>query len=53
MWIIIIIIIIIIPVTISKPSRKYLTSIPGKHDIKKLQKTDILGTAYIFQHILT
>jgi hypothetical protein len=31
---------------ISKSFRKYLSSVPGKHDIKELQKTAILGTAY-------
>jgi enolase len=33
--------------TISESFRKYLSSIPGKHDIKELQKTAILGTAHI------
>jgi hypothetical protein len=33
--------------TISKFFRKYLSSIPGKHDIKELQKTATLGTAHI------
>jgi hypothetical protein len=32
---------------ISKSFRKYLGNIPGKHDSKELQKTAILGTAYI------
>jgi hypothetical protein len=32
--------------TISKSFRKYMSSIPGKHDIKELQKTAILGTAH-------
>jgi hypothetical protein len=27
--------------------RKYLSNIPGKHEIKELQKTAILGTAQI------
>ena len=31
--------------TISKSLRKYLSDIPGKHEIKELQKTAILGTA--------
>jgi RNase P/RNase MRP subunit POP5 len=35
--------------TISKAFRKYLSSIPGKHDIKELQKTAILGTAHILR----
>jgi hypothetical protein len=38
--------------TISKSFRKYLSSIPGKHDIKELQKTAILGTAHILQKVL-
>ena len=50
---VIIIIIIIIPViigatgTISKSFRKYVSDIPGNHDVKELQKTAILGTAHI------
>jgi hypothetical protein len=32
--------------TISKSFWKYLSRIPGKHDIKELQKTAILGTAH-------
>jgi hypothetical protein len=32
--------------TISKSFRKYLSSVPGKHDTKELQKTAILGTAH-------
>jgi enolase len=32
--------------TIQKSFRKYLSRIPGKHDIKELQKTAILGTAH-------
>jgi hypothetical protein len=38
--------------TISKAFRKYLSSIPGKHDIKELQKTAILGTAHILRKVL-
>jgi hypothetical protein len=38
--------------TISKSFRKYLSSVPGKHDIKELQKTAILGTAYILREVL-
>jgi hypothetical protein len=37
--------------TISKSFRKYLSSIPGKHDIKELQKTAILGTAHILRKV--
>jgi hypothetical protein len=40
--------------TISKSFRKYsyLSSIPGKHDIKELQKTAILGAAHILRKVL-
>jgi len=38
--------------TISKPFRKYLSNIPGKHEIKELQKTAILGTAHILRKVL-
>jgi hypothetical protein len=37
--------------TISKSFRKYLSSIPGKHDIKELQKTATLGTAHILRKV--
>jgi hypothetical protein len=30
----------------------YLNNIIGKHDIKELQKTAILGTAHVFQKVL-
>jgi hypothetical protein len=39
--------------TISKSFRKYLSSIPGKHEVKELQKTAILGTAHILPKVLT
>jgi hypothetical protein len=38
--------------TISKSFRTDLNSIPGKHDIKELQKTAILGTAHILRKAL-
>ena len=38
--------------TISKSSRKYVSNIPGKHEVKELQKTVILGTAHILQKVL-
>jgi hypothetical protein len=38
--------------TISKSFTKYLSSIPGKHNIKELQKPAILGTAPILQKVL-
>jgi hypothetical protein len=35
--------------TISKSFRKYVSTIPGKHEVKELQKTAILGTAHILR----
>jgi hypothetical protein len=40
----------VIPVitgAISKSFRKYVSTVPGNHDVKELQKTAILGTAHI------
>ena len=37
------------PGTISKLFRKYVSNIPGKHEVKELQKTAILGTAHILR----
>jgi hypothetical protein len=39
--------------TISKSLRKYVSNIPGNHDVKELQKTAILGTAHILRKVLT
>jgi hypothetical protein len=39
--------------TISKSFRKYVDNIPGKHEVKELQKTAILGTAHVLQKVLT
>jgi hypothetical protein len=33
--------------TVSKSLRQYLNNVPGKHEIKELQKTAIFGTAHI------
>jgi hypothetical protein len=33
--------------TISKSFRKYVSNIPGNHEVKELQETAILGTAHI------
>ena len=38
--------------TISKSFRKYVSNIPGKHEVKKLQKAAILGTAHILRKVL-
>jgi len=37
--------------TISKSFGKYMSNIPGKHEVKELQKTAILGTAHILQKV--
>jgi hypothetical protein len=39
--------------TISKSFRQYLNNIPGKHEIKELQKTALLGTAHILREEVT
>jgi hypothetical protein len=39
--------------TISKSFRKYVSSIPGKHEVRELQKTAILGTTHILRKVLT
>ena len=39
--------------TISKAFRKYVSNIPGDHEVKELQKTVILGTAHILRKVLT
>jgi len=39
--------------TISKSFRRYVSYIPGNHDVKELQKTAILGTAHILRKVLT
>ena len=38
--------------TISKSFRKYVSNIPGNHEVKELQKTAILGTAHILGKVL-
>ena len=38
--------------TISKSCRKYMSNIPGNHEVKELQKTAILGTAHILRKVL-
>ena len=38
--------------TISQSFRKYVSNIPGKHEVKELQKTAILGTAHVFRKVL-
>ena len=38
--------------TISESLRKYVSNIPGNHEVKELQKTAILGTAHIIRKVL-
>ena len=38
--------------TVSKSFRKYVSNIPGKHELKELQKTAILGTAHTLRKVL-
>ena len=37
--------------TISKSFRKYVNKIPGKHEVKEIQETTILGTAHILRKV--
>ena len=38
--------------TFSKSLKKYVSNIPGHHEVKELQKTAILGTAHILRKVL-
>jgi len=38
--------------TISKSFRKYVSNIPGKHEVNELPKTAKLGTAHILRKVL-
>ena len=38
--------------TISKTFRKYVSNVPGKREVKELQKTATLGTAHILRKVL-
>jgi hypothetical protein len=39
--------------TISKSFRKYVSNIPGNHEVRELQKTAILDTAHVLWKMLT
>jgi hypothetical protein len=39
--------------TISKSFRKYVSNIPGNHEVGELQKTAVLGTAHILRKVVT
>jgi len=38
--------------TVTQSFRKYVSNIPGKHEVKELQKTAILGTAHTLRKVL-
>jgi hypothetical protein len=38
--------------TVSKSFRKYVSNIPGNHDVRELHKTAILGTAHMLRKVL-
>jgi hypothetical protein len=38
--------------TVSKSFRKYVSNIPGNHEVKELQKTVILGTVHTLREVL-
>jgi len=38
--------------TISKSLRRYMSDIPGRNEIKELQKSAVVGTAHILQKVL-
>jgi hypothetical protein len=38
--------------TISKSFRKYVSTIPGNHEVKELKKSATLGTAHILRKVL-
>jgi len=38
--------------TNSNSFRKYVSNIAGNHEVKKVQKTAILGTVHIFRKVL-
>jgi hypothetical protein len=38
--------------TISKSFRKYVSNIPGKHEVKELQTTAVFGTAHILRKVV-
>jgi hypothetical protein len=38
--------------TISKSFRKYVSNLPGNHEVKELQKTGVSGTARLLRKVL-
>jgi hypothetical protein len=43
---------VIIGATISKSFRRYVSTIPGNHDVTEIQKTAILVTAHRLRKVL-
>jgi len=39
--------------TISKSFRKYMSNVPGNHEVKEPHKIAILGTAHVLRKVLT
>ena len=46
--VIVILLLLLLIIIILKSFRKYVSNIPGNHEVKELPKTAILGTAHIF-----
>jgi RNase P/RNase MRP subunit POP5 len=38
--------------TISRSLKKYVSTVPGNHEVRELQKTAILDTAHILRKVL-
>jgi len=38
--------------TFSNSFRKYVSNIPGKHEVKEVHKAAILGTAHMFRKVI-
>ena len=53
MMVMIMMIMIMMIIIIIITFRKYVSDIPGNHDVKELQKTAILGAAHILRKVLT
>jgi len=42
----------VIPVIIGATFNKYVSNIPGNHEVKELQKTAIMDTAHILRKVV-
>jgi hypothetical protein len=52
MVVVVVMMIIIIIIIIIISFRKYMSTIPGNHEVTELQKIAILGTAHILRKVL-